>query len=164
MKQLEDIDLTVHETFDRRWRVAEAIIIGLMAVICLAALSGALGSGPLSHARISFNSTNPSTLEYERIGRAHNSSWMRIALAKGTTGIFPVHLDRDLLQSVSIDSTSPLPLSVRADGDGVTYLFDTRDLQGASLDFKVSPYHFGIVSTTISAHGAQASFHQLILP
>jgi hypothetical protein len=159
-----DLDLELHETFDRRWRVAELIIITILGVVCCAALTGALGSGPLSHAQARFDSPNPSTLEYERIVRSHGSSWIRIALAQGASGPFSVHLDRNLLQYTSIDTTTPLPVTTQASGDGITYTFDTRQLHGASIDFKMSPYHFGVVHTTVSAGDAQVLITQVILP
>ena len=45
-----DLDLELHENFDRRWRVGETIVITILSLLCLAALAGAVGSGALSHA------------------------------------------------------------------------------------------------------------------
>jgi hypothetical protein len=164
MESPEDIDLELHESFDRKWRVGEYLVISLLSLLSAAALTGALGSGPVSHASLPVQSAGVERIEYERIVRNHGSDWLRIYLAQGISGRVDVHLDRAILRSASVESVSPQPLAYRAEGDGVTYTFDARAVDGASLDFKMSPYRFGVVRTTLTAAGARAALTQIILP
>ena len=159
-----DLDLDLHESFDRRWRIGETIIITMLSLLCVAALLGALGSGPLSHATGRFTGVPEQQIRYERVVRNHGSSWMRVSLAKGATGIVSVHLDRQLLDSVAVDSISPVPISTQAATDGVTYLFNVDRANGASLDFKMSPFRFGFVRSTLRVGDGQFALSQAVLP
>lgn len=164
MSQPDDIDLTLHPTFDRRWRIAEYVIISVLSAVCVAALAGALGSGALSHAVGHFDGSMARTLSYERIVRNHGSSWMKIGLAKGISGPIDVHLDTALADSVSVESIIPRPSATRASRDGITYTFDVIGAEGASLDFKISPYRFGPVHATVAVGDAHIGFTQWVLP
>jgi hypothetical protein len=159
-----DLDLELHENFDRRWRVGETIVITILSLLCLAALAGAVGSGALSHATGYIDSAREQQIRDERIVRNHGSSWMRVSLAKGATGVVSVHLDRRLLDSVAIDSVSPMPIVVQAARDGVTYLFDVDRANGASLNFKMSPFRFGFVHSTLRVGGGRFALSQAVLP
>jgi hypothetical protein len=159
-----DLDLELHEKFDRRWRVGETIVITILSLLCVAALAGAVGSGALSHATGYIDSAPEQQIRYERIVRSHGSSWMRVRLAKGATGVVSVHLDRRLLDSVAVDSVSPTPMVVQAARDGVTYLFDVDRANGASLDFKMSPFRFGFVHSTLRVGDGQFALSQVVLP
>lgn len=82
MNRPDDLDLTLHPTFDRQGRIAEYMIISALSTVCVAALAGALGSGALSHAVGQFNGSMARTLCYEHVMRNHGSSWMNISLKR----------------------------------------------------------------------------------
>jgi hypothetical protein len=160
-----DLDLELHESFDRRWRIGETIIIiTSLSLLCLAALADAVSSGAVSHATGYIDGAPEQQIYYERIVRNHGSSWMRVSLARGAAGVVSVHPDRRLLDSVSVDSVSPTPIGVQAARDGVTYLFDVDRANGASLDFKMSPFRFGLVRSTLRVGDGRFVLSQAVLP
>ena len=163
-KTIPDLDLDLNEVFDRRWRIGEYFIISILTLVCVAALAGVLGSGPLSHTTVQFPSGPADQINYERVVRNHGSNWMRIGVGTGISGVVTVHLSRSLLDSASVESVIPVPASVTASEDGVTYAFDVIHAKGASIDFKMSPYRFGIVSTTVSTGNSSIMLTQTILP
>jgi hypothetical protein len=164
MSQPEDLDLSLHQDFDRRWRIAEYGIIAALSIVCLAALSGALGSGPLSRATESVQGPAARTLSYERILRNHGSSWMRIKLNDGFSGLVDVHLDSTLANSVAIETVMPRPLAARVSTDGITYTFDVRTAEDASLSFRLAPYRIGSIRTVVTVGGARITITQIVLP
>jgi hypothetical protein len=164
MNQPDDLDLTLHQTFDHRWRIAEYTAISALSAVCVAALAGALGSGALSHAVGHFDGSMARTLSYERIVRNHGSSWMKIGLTKDISGPVSVHLDTALADSVSVESIIPRPSATVASGNGITYTFDVTGTEGASLDFEISPYRFGAVHATVAVGDAHIGFMQWVLP
>jgi hypothetical protein len=160
-----DLDLDVNEAFDRRWRISECAIILLLCTLCFAGLAGLLGSGPMSHAFVHFQSGTITDIRYERIVRNHGSSWMRLGLAAGTSGTITVHLDRRMIHSVAIENVVPTPLSENVSDRGVTYVFNVANAEeGASLNLKMSPYRFGVIETTLSAGNRPVNLVQVVLP
>jgi hypothetical protein len=164
MSQPDDLDLSLHQEFDRYWRIAEYCIISCLCLICVAALSGALGSGPLSRVNAPLEGPVARTLNYERILRNHGSSWMRVHLGDGLSGMIDVHLDAALADSVAVETTMPRPLSTHISADGITYTFDVRATDGASLNFKLAPYRIGLLRTTVTAGGERVAVTQIVLP
>ena len=106
-------ELTYHR---REWMVQRVGWI-VMALLILAALVGAFGSGPLSS--VTIGHAPQATLEYERFARYATSTGLRItpALARTTADrVEPlsVEIDRSFLDDYSIVSIVPEPRSVRA--------------------------------------------------
>lgn len=164
MSTPDDLDLALHPGFDRHWRIAECIFIFGLSAVCAAALTGALGSGPLSHACAHLDGSAVETLQYERIVRNHGSSWMKIGLRRGVSGTVDVHLDSALTGSVAIDAINPHPSATRVSGNGTTYTFEVLAAHGGSLDFRLSPYRFGPVHTTVAVDGNRINIAQIVRP
>jgi hypothetical protein len=57
-----------------------------------------------------------------------------------------------------------MPIVVQAARDGVTYLFDVDRANGASFNFKMSPFRFGFVHSTLRVGGGRFALSQAVLP
>lgn len=138
----------------------------LMALAVGAALAGALGSGPLSSARL----RSPDAaweLEYRRFERHEAPAELRFTIrAGGSTDPVRLRLGREYLDTMGFERALPEPLSVETGGDAVTFVFDVDDPQkDAGILLELRPKSWGRVKTEVGlAGGATAELAQLVYP
>jgi hypothetical protein len=152
----DDID------FQRRESRVQRIGWWCLSAFVLAALLGAFGSGPLSHAVAEASGL---AVEYERFLRADARSLLTVELpASGTAA--ELSISRSYIDAVDITRMLPEPsVSELREGDAV-FSFERRDTAPASMIVRIEfkPRTMGRPTATLRSGGATVTFTQLTYP
>jgi hypothetical protein len=156
--------VSTHRTFESRWNLAQLGIQGLFALAILCGLLGVFGSGWLAEATTRAPDL-PVTVSYDRFLRNTAPAQIQLAIsAPLAQERVAVRLNRDYLDRVSVSQTQPRAISVEADGDGATYLFELGADKRGEITFSLKPQEFGILRAGWSVLGRSVSFTQLVYP
>ena len=119
-----DADPAFQEGFWKFQRVAWVV----MALIILAALFGATGSGgPLAHAQVEGPAGR---IDYPRIARWQAADQMKVTVPPTATGSATLELDAAFTQTFSIEDIEPQPRSSLATATGHRFEFELGDAPG----------------------------------
>jgi hypothetical protein len=146
------------------WRVQRAAWL-VWGMIILAALSGLLGSGPLSQQTDRFSS-DEGILRHERYLRYHTVTQLELELPAGAlTEPFQVWIQQEYLDSVEIKNISPKPAAERVANGGVQFEFAAADVAPGKFVFMFEPNAMGNLTGKIKAGDAEPlSFRQFVYP
>ena len=160
----EFADVAPHQGFESGWNRLQTAVEILVAVIVGAGLLGLLGTGPLSSARATLRG-EPATITYQRILRRTVQAQMVIDLTRPVpTGTLEFELPNSFLDQVDVVSTSPRSSAMRAEADGITYVFDLGAARTGRIIFSVKPESFGLMNSTIRVLGTQTVLRQFVFP
>jgi len=167
MNQQESADLEIGQDLEhekRSWLVQRAFSI-LMVLAILAALAGAVGSGPLSH-RVLTQSGGSLSVEYERFIRFTGPHELVVRLAPAQGGSARVWLGRDYLEEMEIENVVPEPEHVEAGADRLMYVFPlVSPGNPTAVTFHLKPHHIGPTTATVGRDGEPPlRFRQFVLP
>ena len=153
----------------RMWRIERIGWWGIAAVV-LAAAAGLFGHGPLSRATLHVaDSITPSpgmSLDYERFGRAHGESQMRLTGPPDRIddGTFSVWFSREYLGEVEVLRITPDPAAQELASNGMRYHFRVQDGSPA-VTFRFKPQRPGRLSGQVRLNdGPPANFQQWLFP
>lgn len=158
------IDVRENEGFEKGWFTTTVIAVIVMAVAVLAALTGALGGGPLAEAKAEIPGAAVQA-RYERFVRTQTPSRLDIAFT-GDLGRAEadVHLDKAFLATRDIKDMLPRPDATRVDADGVTYVFALGPAHRGQVSVWLMPNTAGPAAGTIAVNGHGTAIHQFIFP
>jgi hypothetical protein len=118
----DDLDIIENRAWQERFWSIQRVAWVVMALILIAAILGAFGSGgPLATARAE---TAGAVIDYPRIGRWQAAAEMIVGLPPRSSGPVEVHLSSEFLEVYGIDSISPAPRETAATPSGHRYTFD----------------------------------------
>jgi hypothetical protein len=164
MSDVDFADVTPHQRFERGWNRLQTIIEIIVALIVFAGLLGLFGDGPLSTARTRFKD-QPITIDYDRMLRRTVQSEMTIALTRPIASpTLTIELPNSFLRGMDIVSTSPRSSAMRAETDGVSYVFDLGDAREGEIILSMKPRLFGPLRSTIKALGSDITLDQFVFP
>lgn len=169
MTRVDGLEIEQDLEFQRRsWTFQRGGWV-VMILVLVAALAGLLGAGPLSSSTV----TVPGALrvDYQRFSRYQTSETLVVhidpAAVRGSA--VRIGLDRDFLGVSKVETVTPPPVSVRADGRELTYEFAVaRPDQPLMLTFVVQPERLGFSRGRVVLHRGEAAepaaFWQLVYP
>lgn len=151
---------------EKAWRV-ERIGWGVLTLVALLALLGLFGTGPLSSA-VAGSDDEGLVVDYERFIRHDGEVSLDIEVAPQhvTGGQIELWISTDYIDDFLVESVSPQPDEVRAEGDRQVYVFLAEEPDApARISFSFSPDRMGRYSGEIGiVDGPAVSFGQLSYP
>lgn len=151
---------------EKAWRV-ERIGWGVLTLIALLALLGLFGTGPLSSA-VAGSDDEGLLVDYERFIRHTGEVSLEIEVAPQylTDGQVELWVSTDYIDGFLIESVSPQPDEVRAEGDRQVYVFLAESPDApASVTFSLRADRIGRYSGEAGiVDGPTVSFTQLSYP
>lgn len=152
------------QRFERGWNVLQLIIEISVGLIVLAGLAGLLGTGPLS-SHVELFRTIPLQVSYQRIMRRTVASEIKMrAMAPLSSQTLEIELPNKLTDAVDVTSTSPRSVAMRAEADGIVYVFQLGQEKLGTIIFSVKPRSPGWIDSTLRANGQVLPLHTLVLP
>ena len=149
---------------DREWTIQRAGWLVMLAIIVVA-LTGLLGSGPLSSATAE---AGPLQLEYSRFERRHAPTELEVRVARSAANQDQVEVwvSSDYLARIEITSIGPEPEEVSEAGDRVVYRFNIDDQSEASeIRIALEPDEPGLTTGRIGViDGPELMFSQFVYP
>ena len=149
---------------DREWTIQRAGWLVMLAIIVVA-LTGLLGSGPLSSATAE---AGPLQLEYSRFERRHAPTELEVSVARSAANQDQVEVwvSSDYLARIEITSIVPEPEEVSEAGDRVVYRFNIDDQSEASeIRIALEPDEPGLTTGRIGVtDGPELMFSQFVYP
>ena len=140
---------------------------GGMALIVLAALGGAFGSGPLARTDIT-DDQQTFRLLYDRLGRYEGEVNLRLVLPPETTktGRVTIEIDRTYWLNHAVEHITPEPLISSIGLDGFRYIFEINaPFAPAVIAFRLRPKCLGALDGRIRINdNGLLQFHQFIFP
>jgi len=150
----------------RAWRLQRASWIAMALVVTLA-LTGLLGSGPLSRSVVSL----PGLLrvEYQRFARYEAAQTLTVRLEPGATrgAEAKLWIDRRYLNDTRVESVTPPPARVEATEDQLVYAFSiSRPGRPITIVVALQSEQIGPITGRIGLEGAaeHVTFRQLVYP
>lgn len=160
----EFADVTPHRQFEYRWNQLQAAIEMTVAVIVLLALTGLLGTGPLSSASSSAHG-DALVVSYDRFMRRTVQSKVVFRLnrpASGTT--LTILVPNSFLDRASVQGMEPRAITERADQDGISYSFDLGSMRKGRVAIDVKPSSPAYYAATFRVDGTPVTIRQIIWP
>jgi hypothetical protein len=158
------IQLPQDLAFTRRdWRAQHIGQVG-MALVVAAALAGALGRGPLAHARAEAPGLG---VAYERVVRHGAGAELSIDVdpALATDGVVQIAVDGDYLETMQIDQLAPEPERVVVDGERLVADVAVAPGERGRVRIDLTPRGMGPKRAEISVvGGGSVQLKQLVLP
>lgn len=160
-----EIELDDNAGFERGWRITQNVVLGLITLALLAAVAGLMGPGLLPQARIPMQSV-PYDVTYDRTLRFQAPARIMIEGKKeGSAGSgVSVHVSRDLIDAGGLEGTSPQPISVTSDKDGLLYRFSTAPGPAGKLILMIRPTRAWLLNSKIAIDGEPVSLKQFVWP
>lgn len=139
-----------HERLE--WRV-QRVGWATLAIICVAALAGLLGPGPLSQ-KHSGKIGSELYVEYERYIRNHAPYALRVFCRPGDgRDAFTLALDRGWIQNVIVEHIHPEPAFTTSAGGRYLFHFKSSEGDEQLVTFHFQPNVFGNLSGSLSLDG-----------
>jgi hypothetical protein len=163
--QREDLELETDESFQRNeWRLQRVGWIAWSLVI-VAALTGLLGSGPLSHKEISA-ADRSLTIEYDRYLHYHHPTQLTLSAGEIPGNELRIKFDQALLDRLQVERIEPEPLNAELVDDGVIYTFMQKaSSPHARVIFHVDYEHIGASQGTVHVVGYKpVTLRQFVYP
>lgn len=168
LPKVGDLEVDVHDRFQRReWR-AQRIGWTLLALFLLVSALGYLGGyGPMNDRTLR---TTGLTVHTQRVVRHGGNVDFSVEVSPDAVGdddTFDIWVDREWWQGMSMRSDPiPEPESMRAEGDVVVYTFSANPTAGTQrVQFWLLPDAMGNRSARVGlVGGSSVSFRQLVLP
>jgi hypothetical protein len=140
-RRVQDLEVPKDIRFQRiEWRV-QRVGWAFMGVLVAAAVAGAFGSGPLSHARLDSADGNM-TVEYQRLARQKSPTELRITVNRGAERGQPLELtfNQAYIEGQEIQSITPEPSGAQAGGGRITFRFQvSAPREPATVVFLLAP-------------------------
>ena len=150
--------------FELGWNRLQGIVEIGVAIVVAAGLLGLFGTGPLSSGTVQVPGRSI-RIDYQRILRKSVQTDITIALTRPVEGPqFSLELPATFLRDMDIVTTSPRSSAMRADADGVTYVFDLGATRMGEITLSMKPKGFGLVSSPFVANGTRVALQQFIFP
>jgi hypothetical protein len=141
----------------------------VMILVLVAALAGLLGAGPLSSSTVTV--AGALRVEYQRFSRYQTPETLVVHVdpAAVRDSAVRIGLDRDYLGVSKVETVTPPPVSVRADGSELTYEFAVgRPDQPVMVTFVMQPERLGFSRGRVVLHRGEApetaAFWRLVYP
>lgn len=160
VKRVGDLEIAHDLPFQRGEWIVQRIGWSVMALLLLAALLGAFGSGPLSDAEAT---SGELSLEYERVLRFESPHTMSLSVPAGEDGA-ELLLGREFLERVEIRSVTPEPDTWEWTGDGAVLRFAASG-SPVEVSIEYEPGSLGPMTLAVrSGTGESLEATQLVLP
>ena len=157
-------DLHSSQTFERGWNGLQSVIEIFVVLVVLAGLLGLLGTGPLSSQKVQFDKL-PLTMSYERIVRRTVQSELQIKTTAPLPGeALEIEIPNQLTEMIDVVSTSPRSIRMRAEPDGIVYVFELGAARLGTITFSIKPRKAGLINSVVRSGAAKASLGELVLP
>lgn len=152
------LDVYENQAFERRYWFVQRVSWGVFACFLIAGVLGLLGgTGPLVSAT-SQELESGLTVEYQRLIRKRSPVTLSVDIPAEETQASDVSLriDREYLESYSIEDISPEPGDVYAADEYLVYSFQPADTAaGATITFRLQSQRMGILDGWISLDGQE---------
>jgi hypothetical protein len=167
-RKIGSIEIAQDLDFQRRsWKV-QRIGWATMVLICVAALLGVCGGGPISSAQLG-EEGSPLRAEYDRFLRRDAPA--KLTLYVGAAAMRPdstaeVWLDRTWLEDMEVNSITPEPEQTRTTASQVIYTFHLDPSSTpARLTYHLTTHSLGAVTGRVGlSNGPSYSFPQFSYP
>ena len=160
----DELEVGFDETFEIGWARLEAWGRVGMSVLVVAGLAGALGGGPLDHART--GGAGVGAVDYEPIARWSTGTMVTLHLppaVEDTTMV--VTLSSDFVEPFGLQEISPQPVSERSEKGNLQL---TMAVRGGGVDNLVrirgKPAQIGSVPLWVQMEAARLKFSMFVLP
>lgn len=135
----------------KEW-VAQRIGWGMMFLLCVGALTGALGGGPVS-SRQEGKVGDDLYLEYERFVRHQAPFRLKVFCKPPEDGLFTLSFTRGFLDHHEIKEIQPEPESTTLDGDKCVYSFNGHSAREQLITFRFEAETFGKIQNEVMLNG-----------
>jgi len=153
----EDLD------FQRKWWKFEGFMWRVIALILLLNFSGALGRGPVAHARMSNDAIS---VRYERVARTGTPSILEVQFKPNILGRGKVklHVSQSVVDELGAQRVIPSPSDTAVGRGGLTYTFTAEEAPG-SVQFALQAPKPGIFHFSIEVPGSSVlSARVVVMP
>lgn len=147
----------------REW-VIQRIAWVLFVLFLIAIALGLFGrSGPLSDTRAS-SPDGKLHLQYQRFMRNHSSDTVHLSIQPATDKT-RISFSSSYIRQLQFSSITPAPQASIAEGDLLTFLFNTRAGEPSEIHFHFEPELIGAVRGTVAMDGGTpVHFSQFVYP
>ncbi len=164
MTEQQFADLDSNQRFEKGWNGLQTAIEVIVGLIVVAGLAGLLGTGPLSARKGAFDKV-PLVIDYQGIVRRTVQTQMTIkTTAPLASDTLEIELPNELTDEIDVVSTSPRSTAMRAERDGIVYVFALGASRLGTITFSMKPRIPGFIDGVIRSGGAQAPLKALVLP
>ncbi len=167
VSSVENVEVGLDLQFEKRWRVTQWCMWILLTLFVIAGAAGLFGRGALSKAEV-LSGNGSLLVEYQRFARYQTPAVLKVTIRQSADvgRHIVLTLPMELLETLRLDQTSPLPETVTTT-DGSAVLRFSAAAQGAQMQIKLAqqPDKPGRLAGSIAVQGAGAVFiKQLIYP
>lgn len=152
------------DAFTSREFTAESVGWLLLALVLVAAMVGALGSGPLSSAQAA-STSGRMTLDYQRITHQDADDHVVIEIVSGTgTETVTIQLGGDWLEGLDLRQITPQAAEERGTPEGVDLTIPVRGTGPVRVVLSFRLRSLGPARGVLRARGEEIRFTQFVLP
>lgn len=164
IERVGDLEIDQDMPFqERMWR-AQRVGWAIMALLLVAALLGAFGTGLLSRATAE---SGPLQVQYDRFVRFESPAQLEVRVAPGAAGDdVRVTLSHEYLRHLLVEHITPQPEQVLDGGGRLTYVFALAGAgEPAEITFHLRPERPGLLHAQVGlTDGQPTSFTQFVYP
>jgi hypothetical protein len=163
-KRIAGLDITEDLAFHQRFWIVQRAGWAVMAAVVVAALAGAFGRGPLSHASLAAEGVR---VDYERVVHAGTTTTVTVdarpADAATAQREARVAFASDYVEGMALERVVPAPLRVETGTRQTTFVFSADGTLRVS--FTLKPAGAGLHRTDVEVAGQRAgALVQVVLP
>jgi hypothetical protein len=162
----DELEVGFDKDFERRWARTESISHGIMAVVVLAALSGLLGHGPLSHKTI-WTPDGRLAVDFEPLARFGTATQVTLHLPSepGSLDRVPIVLSSSIAEPMGLQQIIPAPVESQPAGRELAYEFNIAPSSNSGLvRLALKPAVVGRVNLYAKVGTDTVSWTQWVLP
>ncbi|NKQ10831.1 hypothetical protein [Pseudomonas sp. SST3] len=152
-------DMVLQSRMWKTERIGWTILIGIILIT----FTGVFSTGPLSRV-IAQTAAGDIQVQYQRFERHGASTEIKINTRAGKDGQVWLTLDGDMLESFTIESIQPEPISSESFGRGLRLRFQSGPEGRTTAYFSLRPSGLGLTESAVHADGEHIAFTQFIYP
>lgn len=153
----DSLQIHEHLGFQRRFAVFRHVCVGLLVLLVLAALAGALGSGPLSSAKAGSGALR---VEYDRFVHRRNPVHLRVQVAPSGEPL-DLTVEGGLVTRFDLDHVAPQPQQAVLTGEVAHYRFAAGTTQ---VVLELDPRRAGPVAGRIAIGSDGTDLDMFVYP
>jgi hypothetical protein len=164
LSRVNDLNVGADETFERRWRTVQTIVIVLLVAFVLAGAAGLFGRGPLS--KTTTQGSEGVNLQYERFARSKTPAQVVLIVPDRAVHGATLHvlLPAKLVESFKIEQTTPQPVRVTPQTAGLLLEFQHAPQQDLLVRMAQEPQKAAHLTDELAVEDQHIPFHQIVYP
>lgn len=161
-----ELEVAADARFEARWRWVEMAGRIIMVLAVIGGISGALGAGPLDHARAGVPSTPEGAVDYEPVGRFGTTTQVTVhlppALHDGTQDLV---IGSNFIEPFGLHQMFPQPVRQAATDGGIRLTVPVAASHDNLIRLYGKPAQIGPITLTVQIAGEpQLRFREVVLP